>query len=377
MVEYLSGNRIQGSSTLTSSPSPTGWKLLKRSTAVGSGGTQTVDSGTFTAKDNLMILSHIINGNTGDGDNPQGAIKFNSSTGNEYGQTFSRGAESGNGNITQSTTNGSSAVAQIDIWNGLGSGTSAFTMTEIGNISNFKKMLNFSSCYDRNGTTASNVPCRSEGSGAYSPSSLSTNITSVQVTNVGDGDFDAGSEIVVLGVDNDDDGSSGTNFWEKLAWNGLSANNSGSPDYLCNELSFAKKKYLWIREHKLATGNTRSKYRFNGNSSNYARRMNDWGTSGSSSDDIDSTSASEAMLYGSGGGAEAISNTFVVNSDSYTKLCFTHIVEHNSDGANNTARVWQFWWKWVNNAQVENLTIFNDGTGNFGVGSEVTVWGAD
>ena len=342
MVEYLSGKRIQGSSTLTSSPSPTGWKLLKRSTAVGSGGTQTVDSGTFTAKDNLMILSHIINGN-----------------------------------ITQSTTNGSSAVAQIDIWNGLGSGTSAFTMTEIGNISNFKKMLNFSSCYDRNGTTASNVPCRSEGSGAYSPSSLSTNITSVQVTNVGDGDFDAGSEIVVLGVDNDDDGSSGTNFWEKLAWNGLSANNSGSPDYLCNELSFAKKKYLWIREHKLATGNTRSKYRFNGNSSNYARRMNDWGTSGSSSDDIDSTSASEAMLYGSGGGAEAISNTFVVNSDSYTKLCFTHIVEHNSDGANNTPRVWQFWWKWVNNAQVENLTIFNDGTGNFGVGSEVTVWGAD
>ena len=138
MVEYLSGNRIQGSSTLTSSPSPTGWKLLKRSTAVGSGGTQTVESGTFTAKDNLMILSHIINGNTGDGDNPQGAIKFNSSTGNEYGQTFSRGAESGNGNITQSTTNGSSAVAQIDIWNGLGSGTSAFTMTEIGNISNFK-----------------------------------------------------------------------------------------------------------------------------------------------------------------------------------------------------------------------------------------------
>ena len=105
--------------------------------------------------------------------------------------------------------------------------------------------------------------------------------------------------------------------------------------------------------------------------------MNDWGTSGSSSDDIDSTSASEAMLYGSGGGAEAISNTFVVNSDSYTKLCFTHIVEHNSDGANNTPRVWQFWWKWVNNAQVENLTIFNDGTGNFGVGSEVTVWGAD
>ena len=60
MVEYLSGNRIQGSSTLTSSPSPTGWKLLKRSTAVGSGGTQTVDSGTFTAKDNLMILSHIL-----------------------------------------------------------------------------------------------------------------------------------------------------------------------------------------------------------------------------------------------------------------------------------------------------------------------------
>ena len=52
MVEYLSGGRIQGSSTLTTTVPNTGWKVLGRDT----GGSSTMDSGTFTAKDNLMIL---------------------------------------------------------------------------------------------------------------------------------------------------------------------------------------------------------------------------------------------------------------------------------------------------------------------------------
>ena len=57
---YLSGGRIQGrsdDSVLDSIPQ-TSWKELDRVTL--SGTSDTMDTGTFTAKDNLMILAHII-----------------------------------------------------------------------------------------------------------------------------------------------------------------------------------------------------------------------------------------------------------------------------------------------------------------------------
>ena len=58
MVEYLSGERIQGSSTLASSPPQTSWKELDRVTLTSAG--DTLDTGTFTAKDNIMILENKI-----------------------------------------------------------------------------------------------------------------------------------------------------------------------------------------------------------------------------------------------------------------------------------------------------------------------------
>ena len=53
MVEYLSGGRIQGSSTLTQA-NHTSWKELGRATLSSSGDVMT--SGTIAAKDNMMIL---------------------------------------------------------------------------------------------------------------------------------------------------------------------------------------------------------------------------------------------------------------------------------------------------------------------------------
>ena len=55
MVEYLSGGRIQGSSTLTEAPPQTSWKELARKKA-GSGGSSELTTDAFTVKDNLMIL---------------------------------------------------------------------------------------------------------------------------------------------------------------------------------------------------------------------------------------------------------------------------------------------------------------------------------
>ena len=54
MVEYLSGNRIQGSSTLTTSPPSTSWKEIGRTTLSSSG--SNIDVSSLPAKDNIMIL---------------------------------------------------------------------------------------------------------------------------------------------------------------------------------------------------------------------------------------------------------------------------------------------------------------------------------
>ena len=89
MVEYLSGNRIQGSSTLSVPPAKTSWKELARGT--GSGGT-TIDSGTFTAKDNIMVLGHITQGRV--------YLTYNGSTGNEYAH---RRSEEGGSDSTQTS----------------------------------------------------------------------------------------------------------------------------------------------------------------------------------------------------------------------------------------------------------------------------------
>ena len=374
MVNYLSGGIIEGSSTSISSPSATGQKLLKRSTPLSSDGND-LSSGTFTAKDNLTVLIYakIAGGNSG---NPTGKLRFNSSgsSDNHYAQSYVQGVNSGNGNLNTTQNSSRNGVTFSD---GMSTGSVVFTVAQVSNMSDVQKLFTYNSVFDRNGTTASNVPCRISGVGKYDSGSLGTNITSVDITNGNDGTFlDTDSEIIVLGGNNDES-DSGTNFWQKLGYSGLSAYNSSSPDYLCQDLSLAKKKYLWIREHKMAAGNVRSKYTFNNSTSNYASRKNDWQSSSGSTDSISDTSGSELTLYNSGGSAEVISNTFILNTSTSHKLGYTHTVEHNSDGAGNTVTVGQFWWKWCSNDQIESLTIKNDGSGNFGSGSEVTIWGAD
>ncbi len=57
MVNYLGGNIIEGSSTLTTSPPATSWKELDRVTLTSSG--SDLYTGVFSAKDNIMIMAHL------------------------------------------------------------------------------------------------------------------------------------------------------------------------------------------------------------------------------------------------------------------------------------------------------------------------------
>ena len=85
MVEYLSGGRVQGSSTLSSSPPQTSWKLLDR-VPFDSGSTSTLDSGTFTTKDNMMFLYHICRPSSGD---QNIRLRFNGDDSDNYSERYS------------------------------------------------------------------------------------------------------------------------------------------------------------------------------------------------------------------------------------------------------------------------------------------------
>ena len=61
MANFLEGLRIEGSSTLTSSPPQTSWKKLGSGTI--SSGSATASTSSFTAKDNMMVLGNINGGN--------------------------------------------------------------------------------------------------------------------------------------------------------------------------------------------------------------------------------------------------------------------------------------------------------------------------
>ena len=82
MVNYLGGNIIEGSSTLTSTPPQTSWKELDRVTLSSAG--DTINTGSFTAKDNLMVLMFLRGGSA-----PYAELTFNDSSGNQYAERYS------------------------------------------------------------------------------------------------------------------------------------------------------------------------------------------------------------------------------------------------------------------------------------------------
>ena len=345
MVEYLSGNRIQGSSTLSVPPAKTSWKELARGT--GSGGT-TIDSGTFTAKDNIMVLGHITQGRV--------YLTYNGSTGNEYAH---RRSEEGGSDSTQTSQD------KLDMSRNLGE--DVFFVGNAVNVANQEKLGIYNTC-SQNSAGAGNAPKRQEWVTKYVPSSLSTNITSVKITT-DSGTYDSNDQIVVLGYDNDE-ADSGTPYWERLAdFTQTTASSSMDTG------TFTAKKYLWIQVHEIANANLDMNYlRFNSDSgSNYSFRKSNNGGS-------DDTNASiTGTLYAThNGSVDHYAEFYVVNVSNKEKLIIGTCTDANSN--NQEPRRKEFASKWVNtSSQITSVQTVDTGSGSnpIGVGSRITVWGAN
>ena len=157
--------------------------------------------------------------------------------------------------------------------------------------------------------------------------------------------------------------------WEKLASNKLTT----AGDTLI-DTTITAKKYLWIQESKIPTGNCRSKYQFNSDTgNNYTIRSSDDGAT-----DATSASIPEIYAYITGGTSTGFINIHIINEAANEKLIIGDVVEQNVAGAGTAPQRRELVGKWANTSnQITSIKVFNDGTGSYNTDSEVTIYGTD
>ena len=354
MVEYQSGKTIQGSSTLTSSPPQTRWKEIGRATA-GSGGSSSLTTSAFTAKDNIMILYNSF------GSDPYMRVGTGGTidTSQKYTQRYSENGGSDGTNL-QGSTHG--LLWYVNGGAGATGSEGVFGVAEGINHASHKKLFTLRSVDNASGTGAGTATGRYEREMRYNVNAQ-INIARLYHSS---GTLDEGSEIVVLGCDNDE-ADSGSNYWQELASTTLTST--------ANEIdsgTFTAKKYLWVELNVIGDSSiSGSDLQFNGDTgSNYSRRYSNDGAS-------DDTGTSEATLGGGSGGNFGRNHWFIVNRANREKLAVGQAM-WGTTGASNNPSARELSGKWANSSdQITSIKIKENASGGWASGSILKVWGAD
>ena len=345
MADYKAGKRIVGTSAERtalnlSSPPQTSWKLLARGTGSGT----TVDTGTFTAKDNLMILAHSVNGTQ--------YMRYNNDTGSNYANR--RNEEGG----TDSAQTSQTAISFTR-----NAGEDMFIVGDLVNIAAQEKLGVYHQV-SLNNAGAGNAPKRQEWGHKWT--NTSNQITRVTMTS-DSGNYSSDDEVVVLGMDNDE-ADSGTNFWQELVNSDAS---SGT-----HTATFTSKKYLWVEFYVENSGSIQPELILGSGGSidtgnNYTSRgsingASDW--TRTSQDSIETEDNTGNPIY---------CQFFIVNDADYEKLAIGHYNYRYTAGASTASGSIEVVGKWANtSAQADILGFKDSGSGSFAA-SKLKIWGAD
>ena len=330
---------------------PPYWEELDRVT-VGSP-TDTIDTGTFTAKENIMLLYHILKS----GDARVDALRFNGDTGSNYARRISDNGGSDSTNVNQTGIEDTTSSTGEE-----------FTVAYVSNNADWEK-LGVSSCINQN-TAGASVPRSLEN--YYKWANTSSQINQVSLTNNQSGSFAANSEIVVLGFDNSGSGSSA---WELLD----STTASGSTTNLTSG-TFDPKKYLLIQAYGVAAStidDTGWQFGTGGSldtGSNYARRFD----FNNGSQDASSGQVYIRFAQGATAGGEIFCQAFVVNTSGNEKLVSTQVCRNYNSGANNEPSWFNSYGKWTDTSgQINIVNLRNSLSNNYTSDSWIKIWGFD
>jgi len=352
-IKYLDAKRIRGTATertaMTTATSPqTSWKELARTTLGCAGDTIDVP---FTAKDNLMFLSYGI---------PSGTIQW------ELGFGTGGSFDTGTNCATRISRNGSelTRTSQDTIESEHDVTADQFCVGTIRNIASKEKHC-LAQEVTSNGAGAGNAPTRVEIAGKYANTSAQINF--LRFGNPAGGDYASGSELVVLGCD-DDEADSGTNFWQELSSVELSSSNG-----TLSSGTIAAKKYLRVQAYLYNSGTMDTGLRFNSDSgSNYAQRLSDDGAA-------DSTSASYPKLTFDRANKPCFVDLLIINKSDKEKLVIAEQHSQGTAGASNAPQRREMAGKWANtSAQITQIDFVKQGSGaDLTAPSRIRVWGSN
>ena len=238
-----------------------GWKELARTT-LGSGNTN-INVASIPDKRYYMILRNTLGRGGGHGTN--GGYIINNDSVSNY--AVSRSGNGGNWGSDNAN------LSDLDLWDA--DSPQILGVDYMVNKSDKEKLL-IGYVNDGNTAGAGNVPMRAKIAGKWANTSDAINRIDLDTMNTTT--WNSGSEVVVLGWDEDDTHTD--NFWEELA----SVELSSASDTLSSGTITAK-KYLWFQYFIKGNASGRQKIQFNGDrGSNYSYRYWKWCT-----DSVDNT----------------------------------------------------------------------------------------
>ena len=352
-VTYHSGERIQATQAdFDGIPAISGgWKEVARTT-LGST-TKPITVSSIADKRYYMILVDMVKSG-----NATSQMRYGNST-IDTGTNYSdRGSYNGAGDGTRtSVSTHEFATANA--------GVADFMVGYIANLAGKEKLMQYQWMYN-SATGAPTAPQRAEKVGKWTNTSNPIDI--MELYNSQSGNYVAGSEMVVLGWDEDDTHT--TNFWEELA----SVDLSGGAATNIDSGTISTKKYLWLQFYTQQSVDSNYYITFNSDdaSGNYAVRYSRDGAS-------DSTLTSRDNFYNVSYSANIpqFTNMFIVNNSSNEKLITGQTVYRMTAGASTAPNRMEIVGKWANTSeQIDEINI-KSGTGNLASNSFLKVWGSN
>ena len=245
--------------------------------------------------------------------------------------------------------------------------TPQFTVNFVNNIADQEKLA-IGHTVSQNTAGAGTAPNRQEHTGKWANTS---NAITQCTFDRASGDFNTGSEVVVLGYD--PSGNTGTQVWEELS----SVELSGTTATL-DSGTFTAKKYLWCQIIAYGSGASsvgNAGLQFNSDTgSNYAERYNAQGAS-----DVPQASQTKIRVHDDATSDDTqpmFLNFFIINTSAKEKLVISEETQSVASGAGNFPMRTETVGKWANtSAQITQIELI-PGT-SFASGSRIKVWGFD
>jgi len=370
-VKYLATGRLQGTTAertaLTTSSlatTNTSWKELTNGRGTVSGSTATsISTGTFTAKDNLMILFHII----ADGSTVTG-LHFNDD--NSNGNYQKADSDNGAGNSIENGINTLTAIHKTTSYEAFGYGY-------IRNKLDGGKRVKITSMKNNaTGTSGNTTLEQRKYFGVWNPDTATDRITKMTMT-AGGANLGVGTEILVLGFD-DDEADSGTNYWQQIGEETLESN-AGNLDVSIS----SPKKYMMVNYFAYPDGNVDIAGQCGvggsvstGSSDYMKKECDDFGTFGNS--------VSANILgwgKGSGGSYPTQGIGFMVNVNGSEKMWLSEGMDTGSTGQDSSVypSVRENAGKFVTTSgQVNIFRLTENGqSGQLGTNTQCIVWGGN